>query len=284
MTWSQIAAQPWMLWRRQVAAILRLELKKSLFSKRAWWIYILTLGPVAITGLHSLVSSRSSNIHHTMGEDNMIFAGIFQVYFLRLGIFFGCLGIFSNLFRAEMLEHTLHYYFMSPVRREVLAVSKYLAGLIAAIVYFVGSVVLSFLFMSAHLGPVFQQYLFHGPGLHQLGWYALTAALACVGYGSVFLLTGVLYRNPMIPAAAVFVWENLNPFLPSLLKKFSVIFYLKSLCPVGEIPTDGPLAFLATMTEPPPAWLAIPGLLVVSALILVYAAAKARKLEVSYSD
>ena len=53
-------------------------------------------------------------------------------------------------FRAEVLERTPHYYFMSPVRRAVLAVSKYLAGLIAAIVYFVGSVVLSFLFISAH--------------------------------------------------------------------------------------------------------------------------------------
>src|ERR1022692_2637539 len=228
MTWSQIATQPWMLWRRQVAAILRLELKKSLFSKRAWWIYILTLGPVVITGLHSLFSGGSGG--HTMGDDNMIFAGIFQVYFLRLGIFFG------------------------------------------------------YLFIGAHWGPVFQQYLFHGPGLHQLGWYALTAALACVGYGSVFLLTGVLYRNPMIPAAVVMIWENLNPFLPSLLKKFSIIFYLKSLCPVGEIPADGPLAILATMTEPTPAWLAIPGLLVVSALVLAYAAAKSRKLEVSYSE
>jgi hypothetical protein len=88
----------------------------------------------------------------------------------------------------------------------------------------------------------------------------------------------------MIPAAVVFIWENLNPFLPSLLKKFSIVFYLKSLCPVGQIPDDGPLAFLATMTEPTPAWLAIPGLLVVSALLLTYAATKARKLEVSYSE
>jgi hypothetical protein len=39
MTWDQVTTQPWMLWRRQVTAILRLELKKSLFSKRAWWIY-----------------------------------------------------------------------------------------------------------------------------------------------------------------------------------------------------------------------------------------------------
>src|ERR1035441_8031934 len=154
MTWSQIATQPWMLWRRQVAAILRLELKKSLFSKRAWWIYILTLGPVLVTGVHSLIPGTGG---HTLADDNMIYAGIFQVYYLRLGIFFGCLGLFPTLFRAEVLERTLHYYFMSPVRREVLAVSKYLAGLIAATVYFVGSVVLSFLFISAHWGPVFQR-------------------------------------------------------------------------------------------------------------------------------
>jgi hypothetical protein len=38
------------------------------------------------------------------------------------------------------------------------------------------------------------------------------------------------------------------------------------------------------MTEPTPAWLAIPGLLIVSGLVLAYAAAKSRKLEVSYSD
>ncbi|MGA2134728.1 MAG: ABC transporter permease [Bryobacteraceae bacterium] len=283
MTWDQVTTQPWMLWRRQVTAILRLELKKSLFSKRAWWIYILTLGPVLITGLHSLLAGSVERAH-TMAEDNMIFAGIFQIYFLRLGIFFGCLGIFSNLFRAEVLERTLHYYFMSPVRREVLAVSKYIAGLVASSVYFGGSVVLSFLFISAHWGPVFQQYLFHGPGMAELGRYALTTVLACVGYGSVFLLSGIIIRNPLIPAAVVFVWENLNPFLPSLLKKFSVIFYLKSLLPTGELPADGPLAFLATTADPTPAWLAIPGLLVVSLLLLGYASLKARGLEVSYSE
>jgi ABC-type transport system involved in multi-copper enzyme maturation permease subunit len=280
MNARRMRSMPWMLWQRQVAAILRLELKKTLFSKRSWWIYILTLGPVGVTGLHWLFSGGG----HTLADDNMIFAGIFQIYFLRLGIFFGCVGIFSNLFRAEVLERTLHYYFMSPLRREVLAVSKYLAGLIAATAYFVASVVLSFIFISAHWGPVFEQYVWHGPGLSQMGWYALTAALACVGYGSVFLLTGVVYRNPMIPAAVVMVWENLNPFLPSLLKKFSVIFYLKSLCPSGEIPSEGPLAILAVLTEPTPAWLAIPGLLVVSILLLAYAAAKARKLEVTYSE
>src|SRR5215472_7287599 len=35
----------------------------------------------------------------TVGEDTVVFAGVFQFFYLRLAIFFGCLGIFMNLFR-----------------------------------------------------------------------------------------------------------------------------------------------------------------------------------------
>ncbi len=281
MTWSQIATQPWMLWRRQVAAILRLELKKSLFSKRAWWIYILTLGPVVITGLHSLFPGNGG---HTIGEDNMIFAGIFQVYFLRLGIFFGCLGIFSNLFRAEVLERTLHYYFMSPVRREVLAFSKYLAGLVAAVTYFTGSVVLEFSVYIGALGSRLPAIPLSRTGPRPIRLVCRSPPRSPASAMDRYSCSrGIIFRNPLIPAAVVFVWENLNPFLPSLLKKFSVIFYLKSLCPAGDT-VEGPLAILITTTNPTPAWLAIPGLLLVSALVLTYAATKSRSLEVTYSD
>jgi hypothetical protein len=59
----------------------------------------------------------------------------------------------------------------------------------------------------------------------------MIALLASVGYGAVFLIAGLFFRNPVIPAAVVWVWENLNPFLPGFLKKISVIFYLKGLAP-----------------------------------------------------
>src|SRR5215469_5589627 len=106
------------------------------------------------------------------------------------------------------------------------------------------------------------------------------AALASVGYGAVFLVAGLFIRNPMIPAAVVMVWENLNPFLPSLLKKFSVIFYLKSLSPVQVAGAPTVLSALITDTDPAPAWLAIPGLILVSMLILAYAAWSARRAEI----
>jgi ABC-type transport system involved in multi-copper enzyme maturation permease subunit len=271
------------LWRRQIAAVLRLEMKKTFFSRRGWWIYCLAAGPVLITLLHWLFElHRRGNDHH-LGDDSIVFAALFQVFYLRATIFFGCMGIFSNLFRGEMLEKTLHYYYLTPLRRELLVIGKYLAGLSAALVLFVGSTAAAFLTLGRHFGPAWSDYLYHGPGLSQLGSYMLVAALACVGYGAVFLMCGLFFRNPMIPAAVVFVWENLNPFLPALLKKISVIFYLRSLCPV-EVPVPPPFSVMVIDADPTPAWIAVFGLLSLSLILLAYTAISARQTEINYGD
>ena len=271
------------LWKAQVGAILRLELKKSFFARRAWWIYLVAALPPLLTWMHTAYVMNRGRASCTFGEDGMIFAGIFQLYYLRLALFFGCLGIFSNLFRGEVLEKTLHYYFLAPVRREVLLVGKYLAGLVAAGTLFCISVALAFFGIFAHFGQSFQDFFWRGPGLEQLLWYVLVMALGAVGYGAVFTTVGLMFRNPMIPAAVVLVWEGINSFLPEFLQKISVLFYLKTLCPV-QVPLQGPLALIAVVSEPVPAWLAIPGLLLVSLLVLFYAAVKARQMEVSYSE
>ena len=87
----------------------------------------------------------------------------------------------------------------------------------------------------------------------------------------------------MIPAAVVWVWEGLNPFLPALLKKISIIFYLKSLCPV-EVPAPPPFSVMVVETDPASAWVAVPGLLAVAALLLIYAGISARQAEISYGE
>jgi ABC-type transport system involved in multi-copper enzyme maturation permease subunit len=271
------------LWMRQIGGVLRLELKKTFLSKRGWWIYLLALGPVAVVMIHWLVESRRHGGRHSLGEDSLVFAGMFMFYYLRAGIFFGCMGIFANLFRGEMLEKTLHYYFLTPLRREALVAGKYLAGLTSALFLWVGSVVVSFLLIGRHFGPAWNDYLWHGPGLSQLGSYALVTALACIGYGAVFLMCGLFFKNPMIAAAVVWVWENLNPFLPSMLKKISVIFYLKNLCPV-EVPVPPPFNTMVIEADPTPFWLAVPGLLALSLIFLLYAGLSARQTEINYGE
>jgi len=119
--------------------------------------------------------------------------------------------------------------------------------------------------------------------LVQAGGLAVVAALACAGYGAVFLMSGLFFRNPMIPAAVVMIWENINPFLPTFLKKISIIFYLKNLCPV-EIPIPPPFNVMVIDADPPPFWIAVPGLLAVSLILLIYSGLSARQGEINYGE
>ncbi len=220
-------------------------------------------------------------------EDRQVFAGVFQFFYLRLAIFFGCLGIFMNLFRGEMVDKTLHFWFLAPVRREVLLAGKYGAGLIASTVVFAGGALLCFVVMIWSNDPVEVQAYWQNAGLAHVFWYTAAAALGCVGYGSVFLAAGLLMRNPIIPAALLLGWESVNPFLPSLLQKLSVLYYLQSLCPVPA-PTDKSAPALIQLLLAPAApasrFAAISGLLVVTALVLYVASHAIRRMQVSYGS
>jgi len=348
-------------WLTQIGLVIRLEMRKTFFSRRGLWVYLLALAPVLIFLGHSLseISNRKErqalNAAHpvstatlrsiqrgmtidqvvekagepfaktefhrpnasfdsyqytdgdnvfvftfrnnglvgvnerdrdTIPKDSLIFAGVFQFFYLRLAIFFGCVGVFTNLFRGEMLDKSLHFYLLTPVRREILAIGKYLAGLIATVVIFCTSTFLQLAALSLHFtGSEISEYL-AGPGWGHIASYLGVTAAACLGYGSIFLAAGLLFKNPIIPAATVLVWEGMNMFLPAALKKVSVIFYLQSLSPVVAPPDANLPAFqrlLVTAAEPVRAVWAVLGLLTLTIVILAVAARKARTLEINYS-
>ena len=222
----------------------------------------------------------------TIASDQTIFASIFQFFFLRLAVFFGCVGVFTNLFRGELLDRSLHYYLLTPLRREVLVVGKYAAGLIATSVIFVTSAALQMWTLSWHFdGAEVSEYL-NGAGWGHVVSYLGVTSLACLGYGSVFLAAGLFFRNPIIPAALVEGWESLNIFLPAALKKVSLIYYLQSLCPVLASPDEKMnqiLKMLVNAAEPVSAPVAILGLLAVTVVVLMLAGRQARRLEINYS-
>jgi ABC-type transport system involved in multi-copper enzyme maturation permease subunit len=222
-----------------------------------------------------------------LGQDSIMFAGVFQFFFLRLAIFFGCLGIFMNLFRGEILDRSLHFYFLAPIRREVLMAGKFLAGLLATCTIFVTSELLQTIAFLWHFSPSAREvYLYHNHGLENTAVYVGVTVLACVGYGAFFLVAGMLFRNPILPAAAILIWEAINPFLPGLLKQFSVIYYLKSLCPV-DIPTPpGTSPFLALLisnSDPVSAPLAVLGILIVALIALYASSIQVRRMEINYT-
>jgi len=218
-------------------------------------------------------------------EDRAIFAGIFQYFYARLAIFFGCLGIFMNLFRAEMSNRTLHFWLLAPARREVLLAGKYAAGLIASGAIFGGGTLLALAAMLWPHDPVEVQAFWAAGGMHQLFWYVAAATLGCVGYGSVFLAVGLYVRNPIVPAAVLLAWEAVNGILPHALQKMSVLYYVQSLCPVpAPMPDDAPalIRVLAAPAAPASAPAAIFGLLVLTAFVLWIAAVAVRRIQISY--
>lgn len=275
---SAAAGLPWALWARQTAAILRLEIRKNFLSRRALLLYLLASLPLALLALLALFPPPSNefNNFHLL---SVVYAGIYQGLILRTLIFFGCAWVFMNLFRGEVVDRSLHYYFLTPVRREVLVVGKYLSGLVATVVLFgvstLGSMALLYFWrFSSQSG----QYFFAGPGLSQALAYLGITVLACVGYGAVFLIIGLFFRNPVIPALMLYGWEWLNFLLPPLLKKVSVIHYLHSLAPVPM--PEGPFAVLA---EPTPAWISVPSLFIFTLIVLALAALHIRHMEISYA-
>ena len=92
---------PWQLWLRQIAAIMRLELKKNFFGKRAVLVYLLALMPI---GLLLLIAILPPAAREWLDFANYpaLYAVIFNALILRTVIFFGCAWIFMNLFRAKL--------------------------------------------------------------------------------------------------------------------------------------------------------------------------------------
>jgi ABC-type transport system involved in multi-copper enzyme maturation permease subunit len=279
-TWTQrLMRQPWGLWWTQAARVTRIEVRRNLLSWKAWWVYFLAFIPAFIILLHSIVDRHSSS---GVSDDTEVLAGIVQLYYVRLGVFFGCLGIFSRLIRGEMIDRSLHFYLLSPVRREVLLLAKFAAGAISAVLLFGSATILSFVLMYLPYGAAGKDYMFNGPGLGQLEGYLAIVCLGCIGYGAAFLLLSMMFRNPIPGAMLLMGWEAISPVLPSILQRFSVASYLRAMMPVS-IPTEGVFALLTIQTEPVPAWAAALGLLALTTLVLAYSCYRIRRLEIRYT-
>ena len=266
----------WQLWSSQIDAIVRYDLRRYWYGRRWLGVYLMILGPVALLTLRWMFAP-ARNLNTSVDNLKFIYAGFFQAFVLRLAIFFSCMTIFSQIIRGEILEKTLHYYLLSPIRREVLAIGKYVAGLVATMALFVFCVTATYLllFLPSHEAAAF---FAHGPGIPHLARYLATAMLACIGYGAVFLLVGLYFKNPIVPALGIALWESFNFVLPSVLQKISVIHYLNDLCPVPI-----PRSPFAVSTDPTSPLISIPALLVFVSIVLLLVSQKMGKIEVTYS-
>lgn len=277
--WSK--EQPWGLYASQISVLVRTEVRRNLFTRRRIWVYLLAAIPVMILLASIIFGPRSTEAWY-IERTTQVLAGIIQLYYVRLGIFFACMGIFTWLFRGEMVERTLHYQFMVPVRKEVLVLGKFLAGTLISFALFEAAVLSCFYLAYARFGSAGRSYVFDGPGLGQLGSYLLVTALACVGYGAVFLALSLLFKNPIVPGIVLMGWETIVPIFPAWAQRLSVTFYLKHLCPV-TLPAEGPMALFTVVAEPVAPVLAVLGLLSLAFVVLVVSCFLIHRIEITYT-
>lgn len=259
-----------------MGAVAGNEVRRSVFSRRALAVYLLIAMPLALMLLRALFmpTSMRADASHATSE----FAEVFHFFLLRFVVFFANALIFVRLFRGEILEKSLHYTLLAPLRRDRLVMAKYLGGFVSACLILLPTTALTYLLVYLPHGAGGMRQLFSGAGIGNLASYSLIVVLACLAYGALFMLAGLFFKNPMVPAVLFLGWETLTPFLPTFLKALSFVHYLVSFAPVPVR-----LGAFALLADPVPLWVALPALLGSAAALVLFATRAARRLEVTYS-
>ncbi|HEY2380111.1 MAG TPA: hypothetical protein VGK48_02910 [Terriglobia bacterium] len=261
-------------WLRQTLAVARFELRRFLLARRWIGIYVMALAPVLLMYIRSRMRVRDVDV---MADATQSFSFLFELFILQFGVFISCAVVFTQVFRGDILEKTLHLYLLTPVRREIIAAGKYIAGVVLVSVLFAGSTAASLLLRYSENG-VFNTFFFEGPGLFHLTRYVAVAVLATMAYGAVFLLIGLLFKNPGLPILFLLGWESLSFALPPILQRMSVVYYLLPILPVKV--DRGPLAILIDPVSP---LIGVPLILGFAVLVVAVSGWFVRSVQITYS-
>ena len=260
---------------RQIGSVVAMEARKILRPAGSLPVYLLAALPVAVAVLTGVFGPSDGM---SVPAARQGFAGVFHGLILGATVFFGCALVFTNLFRGDILRRSLHFYLLAPIRRDALLLGKYVAGLLAAWLLFGGATLVSCLVLYWPLGI---DGAIDGGMVSSLFADLGVTLLGCVGYGALFLLFGLLFRNPILPVAALLAWDGLHFLLPPALQALSVRYHLGALTSVPMPPSGGVLAILAT---PPSASVAVASLLVLAIIALGIAVVRLRRLEIRYTE
>lgn len=237
------------LWLRQLGAVVAVELRRTLWTRRATPLLLLAGAPVAAALIAALFASQPKVFNH-----------IFTL--VGVGVFFAAAVTQTKLLRGEIVAHTLHYHLLAPISRDVLLIGKYLAGFAGTGGVFVAVTAVCH-GMQAVLGgdlpPV-------GDDAPPLSVRLAVVVLGCAAYGAVFLLFGALFRNPVLPVGGLLVWELAHFALPPTLQALSIVHHLQ------RVLGDDPAA--------PPAWMSALTLIALALAAVALACRRLRRLEV----
>jgi ABC-type transport system involved in multi-copper enzyme maturation permease subunit len=194
----------------------------------------------------------------------------FQMFILLLALFFG-----SSVLNEELDNKTMVYITASPIAKPNFLIGKYLANMgVASMISLLG---LWISIMISALGGSRAAL-----SLENLAVFGGVAVLAVFAYGAFFTLLGsVMKKSGLLGIAFIFGWESIVQFFPGVTQKFTIIHYVKSLLPFGNL---GKSQFLARFLEPSSTGAAISMLCILIAAFLILACFIFLKKEYVLSD
>lgn len=263
-------------WMPQLRAVARVETLKYLRARR--WIapVVLAILPNAVMLAALVFGIREGQFANEVRRVPFEYARWFQYFWQPYIIFFSCLAIFGQLLRSEFLEKTLHHYYLAPIRREIVVLGKFLTALAFLLPLFIAATASSY-FLFFWPSTTGRDFLLSAIGISHMFRYVGMAAIACTAYGALFLMIGLTFRNPVIPALFVLCWESFNFVMPSLFQHLSVTLYLRSFMPVTVL--SGPYGITV---EPPSPVLSAAGLLLASGCVVALCCYLLRHVSISY--
>ena len=270
------------LWSRQILSISKATIAKTLFSKRVFGLISLISLPIIFLGIVGYIPHNDGGpFLRNLGNARFIFGLVYSTFILGAVLFLGSATLFTAIIRGEILDRSIHFVLLAPVRREVIVLGRFLGGMVAAFILFGTTTLICYLLIYQPFGLnrlIID--LSGGIAVQQIAVYLLMTLLGCLGYGSVFMATSVVFRNPLLPILVIAGWEFINFILPPALKIISVVYYLKNLMPVMISDTALPLA---VVSSPLPAFLSIAGIVAITAISLTISAFFMRRMEINYA-
>src|SRR5262249_1131138 len=160
---------------------------------------------------------------------------------------------------------------------EMVVLAKYLAGLSLVATLFLSTSIATYYLYFWPAPPGRNWALTHMGTLHLVN-YLSVVFLACIAYGPPFILIGLIFCNPMIPAIFVLLLESFGYVLPPIFQRMTIGLYLQRFVPLTVM--HGPFAI---MIEPPSATTSIIVLAFVSAAIIWLSTVILRRTQITYS-
>ena len=126
------------LWWRQFTAVLIPSIQRSLLSKRVLVALVLILLPLSLLTMLGIDSIDSGNdkFMANINRARMIFGMVYSTFILGAVLYIGNALMFTSLVRGEILERSIHFPLLAPVKREVLILGRFFGGLISAFIVF----------------------------------------------------------------------------------------------------------------------------------------------------